>query len=81
MYASIFKNLFILTKFIIKLRNATIISKNHKPADVKSSTRFDFNVEYNDKDLKFKAGDHVTISNYKTILQKVTLQIGLKKFL
>ena len=71
----------ILIKFIIKLRNSTIISKNHKPADVKSSTHFDFNIEYNYKDLKFKAGDHVTISNYKTILQKATLQIGLKKFL
>ena len=71
----------ILIKFIIKLRNTTIISKNHKPADVKSSTHFDFNVEYNDKDLKFEAGDYVRISNYKIILQKVTLQIDLKKFL
>ena len=73
--------MFILIKFIIKFKSTTTISKNHKPADVKSSTHFDFNLEFNDKDLKCKAGDHVRISNYKTILHKVTLQIGLKKFL
>ena len=37
--------------------------------------------EVNDKDPKFKAGDHVRISKYKNILQKDTLQTDLKKFL
>ena len=35
-----------------------------KPADVKSSTCIDFGAENNDKNLKFKVGDHVRISKY-----------------
>ena len=35
----------------------------------------------NDKDSKFKVGDHVRTSKYRNILaKKVTLQIGKKKF-
>ena len=41
-----------------------------KPVDVKWSTYIDFNVENNDKDPKFKVGDHVQISNYKNIFAK-----------
>ena len=38
--------------------------------------------EINDKDPKFKTGDIVKIKKHKkTFLQKVTLQIGLNKFL
>ena len=33
------------------------------------------------KNLKFKVGNHVRISKYKTFLLKDTLQIGQKKFL
>ena len=32
-----------------------------KPAGVKASVHIDFNVENNEKDLKFEAGDHVKI--------------------
>ena len=52
-----------------------------KPVDVKSSTYIDFSKEVNDKDPKFKIGDTVRTSKYRSILQKVALQIGLKKFL
>ena len=52
-----------------------------KPVDVKNDTYIDSNEEVNDRDPKFKAGDHVRISKYKTFLLKYTLQTGLKKFL
>ena len=38
-----------------------------KPVDVEDNTYIDFKKEVNDKDPKFKVGDHVTISNYKYI--------------
>ena len=53
-----------------------------QPVDVKSSIYIDFIKENIDKDPKFKIGYIVRISKYKNIVvQKVTLQIGLKKFL
>ena len=51
------------------------------PIDVKSSTHIYFNTAKNDKNSKFKVGDHVRISKHKNILQKVALQIGQKKLL
>ena len=36
-----------------------------KPADVKDNTYIDFKKEVNDKDSKFKIGDHVRISKYR----------------
>ena len=41
-----------------------------KQVDVKDSTYIDFKREVNDKDPKFKVGDHVGISKYKNILAK-----------
>ena len=41
-----------------------------KPADVKDNTYIDFEKEVNDKDPKFKIGDHVRISKYKNIFAK-----------
>ena len=41
-----------------------------KPVDVKDNTHIDFEKEFNDKDRKFKIGDHVKISNYKNIFAK-----------
>ena len=52
-----------------------------KSVDVKSSANIDFDKQSNDRDPKFKVGDHVRISKYKNILANGTLQIGLKKFL
>ena len=51
-----------------------------KPVDVKNSTYINSNKEVNNKDPKFKVGDHVRISEYKNIFAK-TLQTGMKRFL
>ena len=41
-----------------------------KPVDVKDNTYIDFEKEVNDKDPKFKIGDHVRISKYKNTFAK-----------
>ena len=41
-----------------------------KPVDVKDNKYIDFEKEINDKDPKFKVGDHVRISKYKNIFAK-----------
>ena len=41
-----------------------------KPVDVEDDTYIDFKKEVNDKDPKFKVGDHVRISKYKNIFAK-----------
>ena len=41
-----------------------------KPVDVKDDTYIDFEKEVNDRDPKFKVGDHVRISKYKNIFAK-----------
>ena len=52
-----------------------------KPIDVRNNTYINTDKEVNDKDPKFKVGNHVRISKYKNILLKATLPIGLKKCL
>ena len=41
-----------------------------KPIDVKDNTYINIGKEVNDKDPKFKVGDHVRISKYKNIFPK-----------
>ena len=41
-----------------------------KPVNVKDNTYIDFKKDVNDKDPKFKVGDHVRISKYKNIFAK-----------
>ena len=41
-----------------------------KPVDIKDNIYFDFQKEVNDKDPKFKVGDHIIISRYKNIFAK-----------
>ena len=41
-----------------------------KPIHVKDNTYIDFKKEVNDKDLKFKVGDHIKISKFKNIFAK-----------
>ena len=41
-----------------------------KPIDVKDNTYIDFDKEVNHNDPKFKVGDHVRISKYKSIFAK-----------
>ena len=52
-----------------------------KPIDVKDNTYIDFKKEVNDKDSKFKVGDHVKNFKYKIYLLKDICQIGQKNFL
>ena len=52
-----------------------------KPLDVKDNAYIDSSKEVNDKEPKFKVGDHVRISKYKSNFAKGYTQIGLKKFL
>ena len=42
-----------------------------KPIDVKGNTFINIGKEVNDKDPKFKVGDHVRISKYKNFFAKV----------
>ena len=56
---------------IVKKYNITYhTSIKVKPVDVKDNTYIDFIKEVNDKDRKFKIGDHVRISKYKIIFTK-----------
>ena len=41
-----------------------------KPVGVKDNTYIDIEKEVNNKDPKFKVGDHVRISKYKNIFAK-----------
>ena len=41
-----------------------------KPVDDKDNTYIDVKKEVNDKDPKYKVGDHVRISKYKNIFAK-----------
>ena len=41
-----------------------------KPIDVKNNTYINIDKEINDKDPKFKVGNHVKISKYKNIFAK-----------
>ena len=80
---SISKNVYIdkLDDTVNEYKNTKHRTTKMKPIDVKDNTYIDFDKEVTDNDPKFKVGDHVRISKYKTFLLKVILQIGLKKFL
>ena len=43
-----------------------------KPTDVRSDSYAEYNEDSNEKDRKFKLGDHVRISKYKKFLQVYT---------
>ena len=63
----------ILINYTKKLINTIILIIEliiMKPTDVKSNTYFDFQIESNKKDLKFKVSNHVRISKYKNIFTK-----------
>ena len=52
-----------------------------KSIDVMDDSYVEYNGNPDKNDPKFKVGDHVRISKYKTIFAKNVLQIGQKKFL
>ena len=69
---SISKNVYIdkLDNIVKKNNNTYHTSIKMKPVDVKDNTHIDFKKESNDKNPKFKVGDHVRISKYKNIFAK-----------
>ena len=68
---SISKNVYIdKLDDIVNEYNNTYRTIKMKPVDVKDNTYIDFKKEVNDKDPKFKVGDHVRISKYKNIFAK-----------
>ena len=69
---AISKNVYfdVLDDIVNKYNNAVHGTIKMKPIDVKDNTYIDSKKEVNDKDLKFKVGDHVRISKYKSIFAK-----------
>ena len=69
---SISKNLYIdkLDDIVDEYNNTYHITIKMKPADVKDNTYINADKEINNKDPKFKVGDHVRISKYKNIFAK-----------
>ena len=59
-----------LDKIFNKCNNTHYSTIKMKSFDVKLSTYFDFGIENNDKDRKFKVGNHVKISKYKNTFAK-----------
>ena len=75
----IYKHMTSLSKNVYIDRSDDIVKKYNniyhksikmKPLDVKDNTYIEFKKEINDKNPKFKVGDHVRISKYKNILTK-----------
>ena len=75
------KNVFIdkLDDIVNKYNNTYHRTIKMKPADAKQSIYIDFNRENNKEGPKFKVGDNVKASKYKTIFSKG--QIGREKCL
>ena len=69
---SISKNVYIdkLNDIVNEYNNTYHRTIKMKPVDVKDNTYIDFKKEVNDKNPKFKVGDHVRISKYKIIFAK-----------
>ena len=69
---SVSKNVYIdkLDDIVDEYTNTYHKTIKMKPADVKDNTYIDFEKEVNDKDPKFKVGDHVRISKYKSLFAK-----------
>ena len=69
---SISKNVYIykLDDIVKKYNNTYHTSIKMKPVDVKDNTYINFKKEVNDKNHKFRVGDHIRISKYKNIFAK-----------
>ena len=60
----------ILDDIVDKYNNTYHTAIKMKPINVKDNTYINTDKEINNKDPKFKVGDHVRISNYKNIFGK-----------
>ena len=66
---AISKNVYfdVLNDFVNKYNNTVHKTLKMKPLDVTDNSCAECNKEFDKKDPKFKAGDHVRISKYKDI--------------
>ena len=55
----------VLDATVDKYKNTYHKTIKMKPIDVKNDSFAEYNEEFNEKDPKFKVGDHVRISKYK----------------
>ena len=80
---SVSKNIYIdkLDDIVNKYNNTYHSTIQMKRADVKSNTYIESSQKINDKNPKFKLVILLEYQNIETFLQKVTLEIGLKKSL
>ena len=80
---SISKNVYIdkLDDIVDEYNNIYHTTIKMKPIDVKDNTYINTSKENNNKDPKYKVGDHVRISNTKTFLLKGICLIGVRKYL
>ena len=71
-FTSTSKNMYIdkLDDIVDKYNNTYHTTIKMKPIDVKDNTHINTSKEINNKDPKFKVGDHVRISKYKNIFAK-----------
>ena len=69
---SVLKNVHIdkLDDIVDEYNNTSHRTMKMKPVDFKDDTNIDFKKEVNNKDPKFKVGDHVRTSKYKNIFAK-----------
>ena len=69
---AIAKNVYfdVLDDIVDKYNNTYHSSIKMKPIDVKSDSFAEYNEESNEKDPKFKVGDHVRISKFKNVFAK-----------
>ena len=56
--------------FINKYNNTVHRAIKMKPIDITGDSYAEYNEDFNEKDPKFKVGDHVRISKYKDIFAK-----------
>ena len=65
----VWKNVYfdVLDDIVDKHNNTYHKTIKMKPIDVKSDSYAEYHVDSNEKDPKFKIGDHVRISKYKNI--------------
>ena len=59
-----------LNDIVNKYNNTYHRTIKMKPIDVKDNTYINIDKDVNDKDPKFKVGDHIGISKYKNIFAK-----------
>ena len=79
---SISKNVYIniLDDIVDEYNNTYHTTIKMKPIDVKDNIYINTSKEINNKDPKFKVGDHARISKYKNIFAKGICLIGVKKY-